>query len=117
MTDGQLCNLLNLFRGTLNNVRKSHYKMSRRAHLHTDCWRAGLMGFDSRQGQCFFSSSLLCPYRLWGLTSPLFNGYRRLFFRKKNGRSVNLTTHLHLVPRFKTHGAGIGLRGTIIHIP
>jgi hypothetical protein len=38
--------------------------------------------------------------------SLLSNGYRLLFlYEKKNGRSVRLTTHLHLVSRFRLNDA------------
>jgi hypothetical protein len=39
------------------------------------------------------------PDRLWGPSSLLTNGYRGFFPMGKKGRGVNLTTHLHLLPR------------------
>jgi hypothetical protein len=39
------------------------------------------------------------PLRLWGPPSLLSNGYRGLFLRGQSSRGLNLTTHLHLVPR------------------
>jgi hypothetical protein len=39
------------------------------------------------------------PYQLWVPASLLSNGYWGLFNRGLSGRGVNLTTHLHLVPR------------------
>jgi hypothetical protein len=42
----------------------------------------------------------LCPDRLWGPPSLLYNGYRGSFPRgAKRGRGVTLTTHPHLVLR------------------
>jgi hypothetical protein len=41
----------------------------------------------------------LCPDRLWGPTSRLYNGYRWSFAGLKRGRGVTLTTHFHLMPR------------------
>jgi len=38
-----------------------------------------------------------CPYRLWGPTSLLYNGYR-VFTGVKSGRSLTLTPHPLLVP-------------------
>jgi hypothetical protein len=47
-----------------------------------------------------FSSNLLCPDRLWGPPSLLYNGYRGSFHPGiKRGRGVTLTTHPHVVPR------------------
>jgi hypothetical protein len=41
-----------------------------------------------------FFLSLLCPHRLWGPPSLLYNGYRGvLFLGVKRGRDVTLTTH------------------------
>jgi hypothetical protein len=37
--------------------------------------------------------------QLWAPPSLLANAYRRLFLHGKNGRGMNLTAHLHLVPR------------------
>jgi len=42
--------------------------------------QAGRSGFDSRQGQRFFSSQPR-PDRLWGWLNFLYNRYRRLFTR------------------------------------
>jgi hypothetical protein len=48
----------------------------------------------------YFSSSLLCPYRLWGPPNLLYNGYRGLLSPGvKRGRGVTLTSHPHLVPK------------------
>jgi hypothetical protein len=41
------------------------------------------------------------PHRLCGLPSLLFQGYRRIFPSGCRVRSVNLTTHLQLVPRWR----------------
>jgi len=42
---------------------------------------------------------------LWGPPSLLPNGYRRLFPRRQSGRSVWLTTYIHLLPRLRIYGA------------
>jgi len=50
--------------------------------------------------QSQFFSSTSRPDLLWGPISLLSNSYRGW-----SGRGVNLTTHLHLVPRSRMHGA------------
>jgi hypothetical protein len=50
------------------------------------------------RGKIFFFTPQR-PDRLWGPPSLLSNGYRGIFPRGLCGRSVKLTTHLHLVPR------------------
>jgi len=61
-------------------------------------------GFSSRKGQLWTFS--LLQRVLWGTHSLLPNGYRRLsLLRDKSGRRAKLTTHLHLVPRFRMGGA------------
>jgi hypothetical protein len=51
-----------------------------------------------------FFSSPPRPDRLWGPPSLLFNGYQGLFQWRQSGRSVKLTTHLHLVPGSRMRG-------------
>jgi hypothetical protein len=46
-----------------------------------------------------FSSTLQCPDRPWDAPSLLSNGYRRFFPREYIGRAVEVTGHLHLLPR------------------
>jgi hypothetical protein len=59
----------------------------------------GAIVIRSQAGAKDFSSSL-CPDRLWGPPSVLYNGYRWSFPRGvKRGRGVTLTTHPHLLPR------------------
>jgi hypothetical protein len=53
----------------------------------------------SPAGASDFSSNL-CPDRLWGPLSLLYNGYRGVLSPGvKRGRGVTLTTHPRLVPR------------------
>jgi hypothetical protein len=61
-------------------------------------WTIGVLGFDSRRGWEFFSSSPR-PERLWGPPSFLYNGYQGLF-----PWGVKMTTHLNLVPRSRMRG-------------
>jgi hypothetical protein len=61
-------------------------------------WSQTGQGFDPRQRQKDFSSSL-CPDRLWAPPSLLSNGYRAPFPGVKRGRGVTLTTLPHPVPR------------------
>jgi hypothetical protein len=42
---------------------------------------------------------------LWGPPILLSGGYRKLFPLGWTGRSIKLTTHLHLAPRLRMHGA------------
>jgi hypothetical protein len=49
-------------------------------------------------GKGFFLHPL-CPDRLWGPPSLLYNGYWGSFARGKARPGVTLTTHPHLVPR------------------
>jgi hypothetical protein len=44
------------------------------------------------------------PYQLWGPPSFLFSGYRG-YYRGVNRPGVKLTTHLHLVLRWRMNGA------------
>jgi hypothetical protein len=64
--------------------------------------QAGGLIFNSQQGQWrdVFSSS---PHtdRLWGPANLLISGDRGLYRRGYRGRSVKLTTHLHLVQRLR----------------
>jgi len=64
----------------------------------------GQLGLDSWEGQEFFFYSPPHPDQLWGPPSLLSNGYQGLFWGK-NGLGVTLTTHLHLVPKLRMHGA------------
>jgi hypothetical protein len=55
-------------------------------------------------GVRFPASSRILPTpqhtdRFWGSPSLLYNGYRELFPQLKSGRSVKLTTHLHVESR------------------
>jgi hypothetical protein len=59
-------------------------------------WMIG--GSSPTKGWEFFSSPPR-PDRLCGPTSLLFNVYQGLFPWGQSGRGVELTTHLHLVPR------------------
>jgi hypothetical protein len=74
-----------------------------------------------------FISSPQCPDRLWVSPNLLSNGYRGRFPREQSGRSVKLTTHLHLVPRSRMvavylhspvclHGTGTTLHFYLLHI-
>jgi hypothetical protein len=65
--------------------------------LATDYGLVG-RGSISGRGKRFFSSPQH-PDRPWSPPSLLSNGYWWLFPRMWSGRGVNLTTHLHLVPR------------------
>jgi hypothetical protein len=67
----------------------------------------GQLRFDPCQRRKDFSSSL-CPDRLWGPPSLLYNGYQGggvLSPGIKHGRGMMLTTHSHLVPRSRWVGA------------
>jgi len=44
------------------------------------------------------------PQRLWGPTSPRFNGYW-VISRRQNAQGEKLTMHLHLVPKLRISGA------------
>jgi hypothetical protein len=48
---------------------------------------------------------VLFPDRLWGSSSPVFNGYRGLLLRELRLRGVKLTTNLHLMSRLRMRGA------------
>jgi hypothetical protein len=65
-------------------------------------WMIG--GSNSGRGWGFFSSSP-CSERLWGPPSLLPSGYQGLFTWGVKRPAVKLTTHLHLVPRSRMHGA------------
>jgi hypothetical protein len=56
-------------------------------------------GWIPRKDRRYFFSPK-CPGRLWGPPNLLFIVYRR-----KSGRGVKLTSHLHVVPRLKLSGA------------
>jgi len=62
-------------------------------------------GIDDRgsipSGDCVFSFSTSYPDWLWGPPSLLSNGYWGLSPWGQSGQCVNLTIHLHLVPRSK----------------
>jgi hypothetical protein len=70
-------------------------------------------------GKTLFSSPQR-PDRLWGPPSLLSNGYRRFFPVGQSGRGVNLTAHLHLVPRSKLVGlhlhSPIRLNGLVLNL-
>jgi len=55
--------------------------------------------FESHQGRDYFLSPLP-PDQLWGPPSLLPNGYWELF-----PQVMKLTTHLHLAPSLRIHGA------------
>jgi predicted nucleic acid-binding Zn ribbon protein len=53
------------------------------------------------EGKGFFVQPL-CPHRLWGPPSLLYNGYRGVLSPGvKLGRGMTLTTHTRLVPRYR----------------
>jgi hypothetical protein len=65
-----------------------------------DVWvrlRTGLPGFDSQEGQ-YVLFYWRAPDQLWDTLRILYNGHRRLCSWGQSGRSVKVTTHLHLVP-------------------
>jgi hypothetical protein len=77
-------------------------KVSQYNGIHPTGWMIG----DSRPGRGWeFSSSPSRPDRLLGPPSLLSNRYQGLFSWGLSGRGVKLTTHLHPVPRLRTHGA------------
>jgi hypothetical protein len=61
-------------------------------------------GSSPGRGWEFFSSPPP-PNRLWNSHSLLSNGYREFFPWGKAAGVVKLTTHLHLVPMSRIHGA------------
>jgi hypothetical protein len=68
---------------------------------------------SSPRDQCWeFFSSPPCPDRLWDPYSLVYNRYRGLFPQKWSGLDVNLSTHLHLVPRLRMTGAILQLPNT-----
>jgi hypothetical protein len=74
-------------------------------------------GMDDRgsipgRGKGFFFR-LLCPDRLWGPPSLLYNGYRGVLSPGlKRGRGVKLITHPHLVSRMsRRQGRGVHVTG------
>jgi hypothetical protein len=69
------------------------------ANIQLDDW-----WFNSGRIWEFFSSPLH-PDKLWGPPSLLSNGYHGFFPCGKSGLGMKLTTHLHLVPRSRMHGA------------
>jgi hypothetical protein len=52
-------------------------------------------------GETFFCTPQRSEW-LWGPFSLVPNGYRGFFPQGDGGRDVNLTAHLHLVPRLRT---------------
>jgi hypothetical protein len=62
-------------------------------------WKYNTSGFDSRQGQKFFSSPSR-PDRLWSQPNLITKGYRRGL----SSRDVKLITHPHLAPRLRMRG-------------
>jgi hypothetical protein len=53
----------------------------------------------AQDGSLILLTMVVCPDRLWGPTSLLYNAYRGLFPREYIGRGVKLTTHRYLVRR------------------
>jgi hypothetical protein len=49
----------------------------------------------------FFSSPLLCLKLLWGRPSLVSSGFQEPFTWNKAGRSIKLTTHLHILPMLR----------------
>jgi hypothetical protein len=69
-------------------------------------WATGWMIGGSIPGRsCEVFSSPPRPERVWGPLSLQFNGHQGLCLWGWSGRCVNLTTHLHLVPRSRMGGA------------
>jgi hypothetical protein len=62
------------------------------------------LGFDSRRGKIFFSSL----YLNWFRVPP--SGHRELSPWGLSGRTVKLTTHLHLVLKLR-------IRGSVLPLP
>jgi hypothetical protein len=69
------------------------------------CFPHRMIGGSSSGGGWEFSSSPPRPDRLWRPPSLLSNGYQRLFPWGKVAGVVELTIHLHLVPRSRMRGA------------
>jgi hypothetical protein len=60
-------------------------------------------GLDGRRSVPSGKKRFFCApqrqQRPWDSPTPVSNGYRGLFPRRKSGRGLKLTTHLHLVPK------------------
>jgi hypothetical protein len=84
---------------TFNSCFMFHLK---RSHTQADHLRADAHSFQTHFPKLLRKGiqHIHRPGRLWGLPSPLCNGYKGLF-----SWGVKLTTHLHLVPRSRIHGA------------
>jgi len=64
---------------------------------NSDCLRVGLSGAVFPEGAREFLFTRIHPDWSWGPPSFLLNGYWRSP-RASSGRSVALTTHLHIAP-------------------
>jgi hypothetical protein len=74
------------------------WKQANVLKFYTLIWKKNSVS-SSIPGEARFFSSPQLPARLWGPPSLLPNGYQGRFPRRQSGNGVNLTTHLHLVPR------------------
>jgi hypothetical protein len=63
--------------------------------------RVGQLRLNSWQEKWFYFLLLPCPEWLWGSLNILFNGYRGPFSHGFCSWSIKLTTHLHIVLKFR----------------